>query len=144
MLQISVLSQNDRSAWEILARGYREFYKTITSDAEFDAAWNRVLLANDIRGLGAKLDGQLVGIAHFIFHSSTWASSVCYLQDLFTLPEARGKGVARALIIEVANQARIYGAQRYYWLTQEHNSIARVLYDKVAKYNGFIRYDFAL
>lgn len=144
MLQLSPLARSDRMAWEALARRYREFYQTPTSDSEFDSAWNRLFSDPSIQGLGAKLDGQLVGIAHFIFHASTWAPSVCYLQDLFTHPEARGRGVARALINEVANQARSSGAQRYYWLTQEHNSVARALYEKVAKYNGFIRYDFAL
>jgi GNAT superfamily N-acetyltransferase len=69
---------------------------------------------------------------------------VCYLGDLFTAHEARGKGVARALIEAVAQQARERGAARYYWLTQEHNAVARVLYNKVGKYVGFIRYDFAL
>lgn len=144
MLQISTLAESDRIAWEALARGYRDFYQTPTSDSEFDAAWKRLLAVPSIHGLGAKLDGQLVGIVHFIFHASTWAPSVCYLQDLFTSPEVRGQGVARALINEVANQARSFGAQRCYWLTQEHNSVARALYETVAKYNGFIRYDFAL
>jgi GNAT superfamily N-acetyltransferase len=56
----------------------------------------------------------------------------------------RGRGVARALIEAVAQVARERGAKRYYWLTQEHNAVARVLYNKVGKYNGFIRYDFSL
>jgi len=144
MPHISTLSPGDRYDWEVLARGYREFYRTPTSDAEFDAAWERILAAKDIRGLCARLDGRLVGIAHCLFHASTWASSVCYLQDLFTHPDARGKGVARALVAEVAAVARRSGASRYYWLTQEHNAVARALYDKVARYKGFIRYDYPL
>jgi hypothetical protein len=52
--------------------------------------------------------------------------------------------VGRALIGAVAAQAREAGAARYYWLTQEGNAVARMLYDKVAQYNGFIRYDFPL
>lgn len=144
MLQISELTENDRMAWEALARGYKEFYESPTTDAEFDSAWDRLSSNSGIHGVGARLDGKLVGIAHFIIHASTWVPSACYLQDLFTAPEARSKGVARALIQEVANQARDLGAQRYYWFTQEHNAVARSLYNKVAKYNGFIRYDFPL
>ena len=127
-----------------MARGYKVFYNTPTSDAEFEAAWVRVLGQSGVLGLGAKVNGQLVGIAHYLFHTSTWAPTVCYLQDLFTAPEARGHGVARALIEAVAEEARARGASRYYWLTQEHNAVAPVLYNKVAKYNGFIRYDFPL
>ena len=83
-------------------------------------------------------------IAHFLFHTTIWAPQACYLQDLFTAPEARGKGVGRALIEAVAQEARKHGVKRYYWLTQEHNAVARVLYDKVARFNGFIRYEFPL
>ena len=85
-----------------------------------------------------------VGIAHYLFHRSTWASKVCYLQDLFTAPQARGHGVARALIERVAQEARAAGASRYYWLTQESNAAARALYDRVARFNGFIRYEYPL
>jgi len=139
-----LLRSEDRFAWETLARGYKEFYKTPTSDEEYDTAWKRLLQQDAVFGLGAKVDGKLVGIAHFLFHTSIWAPKVCYLQDLFTLHEARGRGVARALIQAVAQEARKHSARRYYWLTHEDNAVARALYDKVGKYNGFIRYDFSL
>jgi len=144
MLQISELTPADRMAWEPLARGYKAFYQTPTTDAEFDLAWQRLLAEPGMGGLGARHQGRLVGIAHFILHASTWAPSVCYLQDLFVAPKARGQGAARALIGAVAERARRAGAQRYYWLTQEHNAAARALYDQVAQHNGFIRYDYAL
>lgn len=143
-ISIAPLQPADRRRWEELSRGYKAFYKTPTTDAEYETAWKRLLANDGIFGLSAKSEGQFVGIAHYLFHTSTWAPSVCYLQDLFTAPDARGKGVARALIGAVAERARAQGASRYYWLTQEHNDVARVLYEKIAKYNGFIRYDFAL
>lgn len=142
--RIDELTPADRSAWEALARGYKAFYNTPTTDAEYEAAWRRLLTQDGVHGLAARADGQLVGIAHYLFHASVWATANCYLQDLFTLPAARGKGVARALIEAVAQRARERHAARYYWLTQEHNAVARVLYNKVGKYQGFIRYDFAL
>ncbi len=54
------------------------------------------------------------------------------------------EGVARALIEAVARISKERGATRFYWLTQEHNATGRALYDKVAKFNGFIRYDYPL
>ena len=143
-MKVVALCREDREPWEVLARGYKEFYATPTTDAEYSAAWERLLAQDGVHGLGGFVEGKLVGIAHYLFHASVWAKSNCYLQDLFTLPSARGLGVARSLIEAVAAQARLHGAARYYWLTQEHNAVARVLYDKVAKHAGFIRYDFPL
>lgn len=143
-VHIAEFRPDDRPSWEALARGYKDFYSTPTTDAEYSAAWARLLAKDGVHGLGARIDGEMVGFAHYLFHTSTWAPTACYLQDLFTLPAARGRGVARALIEAVALKARQGGAARYYWLTQEHNAVARALYDKVAKFGGFIRYDYAL
>ena len=141
---IAPLAPEDRGEWEVLARGYKAFYKTEVTPAGYEEAWRRLLDEDGVFGLGGRAQGRLVGIAHYLFHTSVWAPKVCYLQDLFVAPEARGRGVARALIEAVAHAAREAQAERYYWLTQEHNELARALYDKVAKFNGFLRYDFAL
>jgi len=143
-LRIAPLEPGDRAAWEPLARGYKAFYKTEVTPEEIDAAWARVLRRDEVFGLAAKRDGRLVGIAHYLFHASAWAGRVCYLQDLFVAPDARGKGVARALIEAVAEAAREGGAERYYWHTQDHNATARALYDRVARFKGFIRYDYPI
>jgi GNAT superfamily N-acetyltransferase len=142
--EITPLHRDDRAAWERLARGYKTFYKTEATPAEYEASWQRLLARDEVYGLGARLDGRLVGIAHYLFHTGVWAPRYCYLQDLFVDPDVRGRGVARALIDAVASAAREAGAQRYYWLTQDHNTTARTLYDKVARFQGFIRYDYSL
>ncbi len=138
------LLPGDRAGWEPLARGYKNFYETEVDDAGYTLAWQRLLAGDAVQGLAALCDGRLVGIAHFFFHTSVWTGDSCYLQDLFVAPEARGQGAARALIEAVAEQARVHGATRYYWLTQAHNITARALYDRVAENRGFLRYDFIL
>jgi GNAT superfamily N-acetyltransferase len=144
-LAIGPLRADDRAAWELLARGYKEFYATPATDEEYTAAWNRLLAQDGVYALGAFIaDRRLIGIAHYLFHTSVWAQTTCYLQDLFTQRSARGHGAARMLIEAVAAEARRHGAARYYWLTQENNVVARGLYDKVAKHAGFIRYDYPL
>jgi GNAT superfamily N-acetyltransferase len=143
-VRIAALAAADHSRWLELARGYKAFYQTAVTDAEYARAWQRLLANDRVWGLGAHLGGKLVGITHYLFHTGTWNDQVCYLQDLFVDPELRGRGVARALIEAVATEARGRGAEKLYWLTQTHNTNARALYDKVAKYNDFIRYDYPL
>ena len=142
MLEVSPLRTEDRDRWNVLSRGYKTFYETVLADTEYDRAWERIMSGNSIFGLGARLDGKLVGITHYLFHHSIWMADICYLQDLFVDHNVRGQGVARALIDRVAEHARKRGAPRLYWLTRNDNTTARTLYDKVASHKGFIRYDY--
>ena len=89
----------------------------------------------------AERSRKLIGLVHFLFHRSTnQIAPVCYLQDLFTVEDARGKGVGRALIDAVYRHAANAGSPRVYWQTHETNGTARQLYDKVAERSGFIVY----
>ena len=142
MIEISPLRPDDRAHWDALARGYKEFYQTEVSDEGYERTWQRLLRAEDVFGSAARLEGgQVVGIVHYLFHANPWGPGSCYLQDLFVDQAARGQGVARALIEHVAQVARERGMDRVYWHTKQDNERARVLYDKVATFRGFISYD---
>jgi GNAT superfamily N-acetyltransferase len=90
----------------------------------------------ELHSLGGRLDGQLVGITHYLFHVTFWSADSCYLQDLFVDETARGQGAARALIERVAEEARRRGAARLYWTTEQDNVPAHALHDKVAHFTG--------
>lgn len=141
---VAPLGESDRVRWEVLARGYKAFYETELADAEYDAAWRRLVAGDAVQALGARVEGTLVGIAHFFFHPTVWLADACHLQDLFVDPAVRNRGVARALIEAVAAAARERSAARVYWHTHHGNATARALYDKVARHIGMIRYDLAL
>ena len=144
MLTIGKLMESDRAEWEVLFRAYIDFYERTLPQEMYDRAWNEFQKDTRMHALGAKLDGRLVGITHFLIHANTSSADVCYLQDLFTASDVRGKGVARALIEAVADWARERKCPRVYWQTQDSNATARLLYDKVAVNRGFIRYDIDL
>jgi GNAT superfamily N-acetyltransferase len=144
VISIAPLDAADRNAWEELFRGYIAFYQREEPPRMYERAWREFQAGTSMHALGARLDGELVGITHFLVHPSTSGPDICYLQDLFTKPEARGQGVARALIAAVTDWAAERGCGRVYWHTQETNSTARLLYDKVAHYTGFIRYQIEL
>jgi GNAT superfamily N-acetyltransferase len=144
MIEISALGPADRPRWEILARAYKDFYETTVPDEGYEETWQRLLQADSLHGLGARLDGNLVGIAHYFFHAAVWNAGSCYLQDLFVDETTRGQGVARGLIEQVAVEARARGIPRLYWNTKQDNARARTLYDKVAQFRGFIVYDYPM
>jgi GNAT superfamily N-acetyltransferase len=135
------LEARDRAAWQELFAGYHAFYgRPAWPEENYDQAWRRFQQGEEVRALGARVDGRLVGIVHFLVHASTTSADFCFLQDLFTAPEARGRGVARALIAEVEQWAGERGCARVYWHTQSGNETARRLYDQVAENLGFIQY----
>jgi GNAT superfamily N-acetyltransferase len=145
-LTVRPITSTDREAWEPLWTGSNAFYQrtdaTALAHEITDTLWSRFFDdAEPVFALVAEDAGRVVGLVHYLFHRSTSRiEPVCYLQDLFTSPEVRGRGVGRALIMGVYARAREAGAKRVYWQTRESNSAGRMLYDKVAKHHGFIVY----
>jgi GNAT superfamily N-acetyltransferase len=139
-------TQEDYAAWRPLWDGYNEFYgrhgDTALPEYITQLTWQRFFdPAEPVFALVAEQQGQLAGLAHYLFHRSmTKVEPVCYLSDLFTLHALRGQGVGRALIEAVCLRAKAAGAVRVYWQTHESNSAGRLLYDKLAKHHGFIVY----
>jgi GNAT superfamily N-acetyltransferase len=145
-LIIRPIIQTDYDQWLPLWDGYNEFYgrsgPTALAPEITRIAWARFFdEAEPMYALVAEQDGKLLGLTHYLYHRNTTSiDPVCYLQDLFTLPEARGKGVARALINGVYEQAKLAGSPRVYWHTHETNHTAMELYNKVADNSGFVVY----
>lgn len=141
-ITVRPLTPADFAAWEPLWQGYQAFYKVDLGPEVTATTWARFHDAGEpIFALGAFEGDALLGITHYIFHRTCWAvGPTCYLQDLFTVEAARGRGVGRALIAAVAEAARAAGAIRVYWLTHETNTQAMALYDKVAERSGFVQY----
>lgn len=142
-LSIRPIKAGDKPAWTELWRQYLEFYDTVLPEDVYDATFARICDPDkkDQCGLIAVLDGKPVAIVHYLFHAHNWKiEQVCYLQDLYALPEARGLGVGRKLIESVYEVAEAEGRPSVYWLTQELNTTARQLYDRVGKLTGFVKY----
>ncbi|KQV49214.1 GNAT family acetyltransferase [Pelomonas sp. Root1217] len=147
MIQVRPLQLSDRADWQPLWDGYNAFYgragETALPAEVTETTWARFFDATEpVHALVAEDEqGRLLGLVHYLYHRSTTRIELtCYLQDLFTTPEARGRGVGRALIEAVDTAARQAGVKRVYWQTHTTNATGRALYDKVAHHMGFIVY----
>ena len=147
---MSVLVRNavpaDYARWRPLWDGYNRFYGRFDATAlpeEITAqTWSRFFDDREpMHALVAEQGVKLLGLAHYHFYRSTLLlKDDCYLQDLFTDAACRGKGIGRMLIEAVYDRARSSGLARVFWLTQETNARAQVLYNDVAERSGFIVY----
>lgn len=138
------LRRDDKEAWSRLWTAYLAFYETSRPQDIHDTYFERLLGDDpqDYNGLLAEVNGVPVGLTHYLFHRHGWSvENVCYLQDLYADPEVRGKGVGRALIEAVYAAADAAGAPNVYWLTQDFNTTARQLYDRIGVKTPFIKYN---
>lgn len=146
-ISVRRLRAGDREGWQRLWQEYLRFYRADLPASTSDSTFAR--LCDDDSGLLGLLavdaDGNAVGLAHLIFHPSTWADGpYCYLEDLFVDRASRGAGVADRLFEALYETARQHGATRVYWLTQQYNGAARSLYDTVGHLTSFVVYEHEL
>lgn len=143
-LLIRPLQRDDEADWRRLWTAYLDFYETSVSPEVYETYFERLLGADprDYSGLIAFRGEEAVGLAHYLFHRHGWRiEDVCYLQDLFVSPRARGTGAGRALIEAVYAAADAAGCPQVYWMTQQDNATARALYDRVGRETEFIKYE---
>lgn len=139
---IRPLAAGDELEWWPLWRGYQAFYEVAIPDEVSAVTWARLLEPDESMGGALAWDGErAVGLVHHIRHRSCWTTGdYIYLQDLFVAQGTRGGGIGRALIEHVFAAAKAQGCSRVHWLTQETNTEAMKLYDRVADRSGFVQY----
>jgi GNAT superfamily N-acetyltransferase len=138
---------DDKQAWVSMMDSYARYYHIDVSEDICEAAWFRIMNPEWSVGclIANNANGDPIGMANYILHPSTFSTQmVCYLEDLFVFPEERRKGAAAALVKTLESMGRRHGWRRLYWNTMPDNKTARILYDKVAKAPGWIRYEIPL
>ena len=142
-LKIRPLMAEDRTYWGQMCGDYLSFYETDVAPEIYETTFARLIdSTNPVQNaLFAELDGAAVGIVHYIYHAHNWrAENVCYLQDLYAKEAVRGQGIGRALIEAVYAAADANGTPSVYWMTQDFNENARLLYDRIGTLTPFIKY----
>jgi GNAT superfamily N-acetyltransferase len=130
-----------------LIRAYCEFYE-VEPDDEGLRSMFETLISEPSQGAVfiARADGKAVGFATLDWKwSSLKASRIGYLEDLFVDPEARGRGIADALIEVCAERCRERGMRALEWLTAPDNHRAQKVYNRTGAESGtYLEYDLEL
>ena len=141
---IRMVKKTDRQQWNNLYQGYADFYHAEQTSAMRDTVWAWLHdERNEISGLVAETaDGTLLGLAHFRPFARPLSATIgCFLDDLFVNPDARGRGVADALIQRIEAIARDKGWSVVRWITADNNYRGRAVYDRHASKTNWVTYD---
>lgn len=85
-----------------------------------------------VNGYVAEVDGQIVASALWFLSFSTWEGTAgIYLEDLFVRPAFRRRGLARALLRELARECVARGYTRLTWAVLDWNVDAIALYEAI-------------
>lgn len=143
VVTVRPIRESDHDEWKRLWTGYLQFYETSVPESVYRTTWRRLFEDGEFEpsAFVAVLDDKPVGLVHYIFHRTCWSEkNNCYLQDLYADPQVRGTGIGRKLIEAVYAEADRRDAAAVYWMTQDFNATARLLYDRIAKKTPFIKY----
>ena len=107
--------------------------KAPSRDAMLEHVRDRVLAEGSTTEiLLAEQEGKAVGFASFsILYPAPDLGGALYLKDLFTLSEARGKGLGEALMQALAQTAVARGCCRFDWTAEDHNPRAMAFYERI-------------
>lgn len=142
-IEIRAVERDDYDAWHAMWTKYLEFYKSSVEPQVYLSTFERFFIADEFEPncFVAVHNGELVGLVHFMAHRHNWRiENVCYLQDLYAAEHLRGEGIGRKLIEAVYAYADENNLGTVYWNTQDFNTEARKLYDRIAHLTPFIKY----
>lgn len=123
----------DAEALLPLMRGYCDFYEVDPPDSGLLELARTVAGDSDQGSLFvAEREGEPIGFAVMDWKwASTAGARVGHLEDLYVSPDARGGGVADALIERCTERCRQLGLARLGWMTAPDNHRAQAVYDRV-------------
>jgi GNAT superfamily N-acetyltransferase len=118
-----------------LMRAYCEFYESAPSDEALLAMSIALIDDTDCEGLqflARDSNGRAIGFATVFWSwSTTHASRLGIMNDLFVAADARSRGAAERLIEACRIECGRRGAERLAWQTAPDNLRAQAVYDRV-------------
>jgi len=134
-MRIDTVGEGDLADLLPLMRGYADFYE-VEPSADALLALSRALIADPeregVQFIARDDDGRAIGFATvYWLWSTTRASRIGLMNDLFVAPDGRGTGAAEALIERCRRACLERGATKLTWQTAKDNARARKVYDRI-------------
>lgn len=144
---VRLMTPKDKTRWLEMWADYLVFYKQSLGSDITNETWRRFFDETcSMYSLIAEDDqGRALGFAIHVTHPGSWGiGDMCYLEDLYVVPEARCMGVARKMIEQLITLGKENNWYRLYWHTDDGNHTARALYDKIGTLSDRVKYDVPL
>jgi len=133
----------DENQWRELFLAYGVFYGRSFENDAVSRVWGWLMDdTHSVSGWVAHDGDTLLGIAHLRHQEDTFAAgSSWFLDDLFTSPDARGRGVATAIIGALKGFVGENGGGLLRWITDADNAQAQRLCDTLATRTSWVVYE---
>ena len=126
---------SDKEEWEVLYRGYADFYKVEMKDEILKTVWSWLHDRNhDVKGIVYEYDNKVIGLAHYRrMPRPLRGKYIGFLDDIYVEPKYRGKKIGEKLIHELKKISKKNNWDLVRWVTHNDNIRAKSLYDRIAK-----------
>ena len=137
------LRLNDKEEWEVLYKGYADFYKVEMNAKILKTVWEWIHDNNhEISGLAYEQDNKIIGIAHYRkMPSPLRGKYIGFVDDLFVDPKHRKMGVGEKMIKEIKEISKRNNWNLVRWITRDDNITAKSLYDRLSKKTNWEVYE---
>jgi GNAT superfamily N-acetyltransferase len=139
-MHITHVTERDLDALLPVMRAYCDFYETSPSDDDLLTVCRALIedpVHEGVQLIARDPGGGAAGFATICWSwSTTEASRIGVMNDLFVADGARGQGLAAALIRACRGEAGRRGAKRLTWQTAPDNRRAQAVYERVGASGG--------
>ncbi|ANF30543.1 acetyltransferase [Leifsonia xyli] len=145
-IEVRPVRDGDFFAWLDVYAQYAEFYETELTDQKALVLWSWLTAPEHEESGYVAVDGdRIVGLSHVReFARPLEGDRGLFVDDLFVIEEARGKGVGGALLAQARSLAEERGLGVVQWITAHDNDTAQKLYDQVANRTQWVTYEIDL
>jgi GNAT superfamily N-acetyltransferase len=143
MIWVAEARQADKESWVSLWRAWQGHMKGAVPTDVTERTWRRSQLPDSglLILLGFTPEDEAIGFATVSFTPFAWTGSdIAFLQDLFIIEDARGKGAGDALLRAVYRTADERGATQVFWMVDEADERLQRFYARHGMRTPYLRY----